>query len=960
MRSRSNRATRPTTLRALLTLFALFAGALGGCATAGPEEPAAPTAAPTASPTGSEAMGSTAGDGASYAIPEIEYTKYVLDNGLTLIVHEDRKAPIVAVNLWYHVGSKNEPEGRTGFAHLFEHLMFNGSEHYDDDYFQVMERIGATDLNGTTNNDRTNYFQNVPTSALDVALWMESDRMGHLLGAIDQGKLDEQRGVVQNEKRQGENQPYGRSFNLIQEGVYPEGHPYAHSVIGSMEDLDAASLEDVREWFRSYYGPNNATLVVAGDITPEAARAKVEEYFGAIPPSPPIEKYETWVAPMDSERRQVMQDRVPEARIYKVWNVPAWGTPEMARLELAAQLLSLGKNSRLYRRLVYDDQIATSANAFTFDKEIGGNFIIMANARPGEELAAVEAAIDEELARFLAEGPTADELARVKAASHASFIRGIERIGGFGGKSDVLAESQVYGGSPDHYRTYRRWLMDATPAQVRETARRWLDDGVYALEVHPFPQLAAGEADVDRSSVPEAGTPPAPAFPAVERATLENGLEIVLAERHALPIVSLSLMVDAGYAADPPDALGVADLTLNMMDEGTARRSALAIDDEELRLGASIGTSSALDASYVFLSALREKLDASLDLWADVILNPAFPESELERLRQQQLAAIQREKASPITMALRVFPVLLYGEGHPYGIPFTGSGTEASVEAVTRAQLEAYHDTWFRPNNATVIVVGDITMAEIRPKLERLFRDWEPGDVPTKDVNQPPRGERGDVVYIMDRPQAQQSVIIAGHAFPPPSEGDEFASDAVTRILGGSFTSRVNMNLREDKHWSYGARTLVQDARGPRPFFAYAPVQTDKTVESMRELMKEFQGITGDRPATEDELVKVKDGQVLTLPGRWETVNAIRASLTEQVNLGLADDYWRTYADHVRALRLGDVRESARNRIHPDRLIWVVVGDRSVIEGPIRDAGFGEIRVIDPDGEPVSAVAAPE
>ncbi|MFW6205679.1 MAG: M16 family metallopeptidase, partial [Gemmatimonadota bacterium] len=819
----------------------------------------------------------------SYEVPELEYTKYVLDNGLTLIVHEDRKAPIVAVNVWYHVGSKNEPEGRTGFAHLFEHLMFNGSENFDDDYFQVMERIGATDLNGTTSNDRTNYFQNVPTSALDVALWMESDRMGHLLGAIDQGKLDEQRGVVQNEKRQGENQPYGRVFNLIQEAVYPTGHPYAHSVIGSMEDLDAASLDDVHEWFRTYYGPNNATVVVAGDITPEEARAKVEEHFGSIPPGPPIEKHEAWIAPMQGERRSVMQDRVPEARVYKVWNVPEWGAEETAYLELASAVLSQGKNSRLYRRLVYEDRIATNVSTFVFDKEIGGNFIVMASARPGVDLAEVEAAVDEELARFLAEGPTPEELERVKAASHASFVRGIERIGGFGGKSDVLAESQVFGGSPDRYVQYRRWMLDATPAQVHETARTWLEDGVFELEVHPFPELAATGTAVDRSAVPEAGEPPAPEFPAVQRATLSNGMKIVLAERHGLPLVSMSLMVNAGHAA--ADAPGVASLTMSMLDEGTETRTSLEIDDETRRLGASIGASSDLDASFVTLSALKERLDPALELWADVILSPSFPADEFERLKQEQLAAIQREQANPSSMALRVFPVVLYGDDHPYGIPFTGSGTLESVRSMNREDLVRFHETWFRPGNATVIVAGDITMSELRPKLERLFGTWESASIPVVDVSRPPSAGSG-VVYLMDRPDAQQSLIIAGHGFPPPAETDEFALEAANRILGGSFTSRLNMNLREDKSWSYGARTMVQDARGHRPFMAYAPVQTDRTVESMQEIVKELRGVAGSAPVTADELMKAQDGLTLTLPGRWETVNAIRSSLTEQVSLG--------------------------------------------------------------------------
>ncbi|MEJ2216709.1 MAG: pitrilysin family protein, partial [Gemmatimonadota bacterium] len=787
----------------------------------------------------------------------------------------------------------------------------------------------------------------------DVALWMESDRMGHLLGAIDQGKLDEQRGVVQNEKRQGENQPYGRGFELIQKSVYPEGHPYAHSVIGSMADLDAASLDDVRNWFKTYYGPNNAVLVVAGDITPEQAKAKVEEYFGSIPPTPPIEKQEAWPAPMHGEHRAVLQDRVPQARVYKVWNVPAWGSRDLAYLELASAVLSSGKSSRLYKRLVYHDQIATDARAGVNDKEIGGNFILVASAKPGVELSRVEAALDEEMARFLADGPTADELARVKASAHASFLRGLERIGGFGGKSDVLAESQVYGGSPDAYRQYRQWMMSATPADVRDAARKWLSDGIFALDVVPYGKLAAAGTDVDRSKVPDAGPAPEPAFPALERATLSNGLKVVLAERHTLPIVSFSLQVDAGYAADQFARPGTADLALNMMDEGTESMSALQISDAQARLGARLSTGSDLDASYVDLSALKENLAPSLDLFADVILRPSFPDSDFQRLKQQQLVGIQREQASPFAMALRVFPVLLYGKDHPYGIPFTGSGYASDVQAMTRDDLVKFHDTWFRPNNATLIVVGDIGMDELRPMLEARFKGWQQRDVPEKHIGPPPARNVG-VVYLMDRPGAQQSVIIVGEAFPPPSNADEFALQAVNYVLGGAFTSRVNMNLREDKHWSYGARTIVPSARGPRPFFAYAPIQTDKTAAAMQELMNEFTGIASQKPPTADELAKVKDGQVKTLPGRWETIRAIESSISEMVSLGLPDDYWQTYASHVRDLALPAVQQEAKRLIHSDRLIWVVVGDRSKIEDSVRQLGFGAIKVLNPEGEVVA------
>src|SRR6266568_2339222 len=679
----------------------------------------------------------------------IPYQRFALKNGLTLLVHEDHKAPIVAVNIWYHVGSKNEKPGRTGFAHLFEHLMFNGSEHFNDDYFQPFERIGATDQNGTTNNDRTNYFENVPTSALDVALWMESDRMGHLLGVIDTAKVNEQRGVVQNEKRQGENQPYGKVNLLMAEGAFPPGHPYSWTVIGSMEDLNAASVEDVKNWFRTYYGPNNAVIVLAGDITPETARQKVEQYFGDIPATPPIAKQDVWIAKRTGSHREIMQDRVPQARTYKQWNIPQFGSADGDYLDLVTDVLAAGKTSRLYKRLVYDEQIATDVAAYVDLREIGGQLVIRATAKPGGDLARVERAVDEEVARFIQSGPTAGELRRVKTQSRASFIRGIERIGGFGGKSDVLARNEVFTGSADHYLVTERRIATATAGELKSAATRWLSDGDWALEVHPYPAFEAAANGADRTKLPEAGTPPDARFPAIARATLPNGLKIVLAERHSIPQVNLTLLLDAGYAADQFAAPGTASLALDMLDEGTTKRTALQISDTLSQLGAQLFTSSQLDVSRVALSTLKENLDPALDIFADVLLNPSFPQADFQRQQRQRLARIQREKVQPVQMALRVFPQLLYGANHAYGNPLTGSGTEESVSRMTRDDLVRFHRTWFKPNHATLVIVGDVSMAEIQPKLARLFSRWPGGAVPLKNVSTVADQPR-PLVYILD------------------------------------------------------------------------------------------------------------------------------------------------------------------------------------------------------------------
>ena len=884
--------------------------------------------------------------------PDIPFEKFVLDNGLTLIVHEDHKAPIVSVNIWYHVGSKNEPAGKSGFAHLFEHLMFNGSENFNDDYFQVLERVGATDLNGTTNLDRTNYFQNVPRNALDQVLWMESDRMGHLLGAVDQAKLDEQRGVVQNEKRQGENQPYGKVFTAILESVFPYGHPYAHSVIGSMEDLNAASLEDVQEWFQTYYGPNNAVVVIAGDITPEEALAKTEQYFGHIPPSPPIAKHSEWIAKRTGEQRQVMQDRVPQARIYKVWNVPNSLATDTNLLDLFSSILADGKNSRLYNRLVYQDQIATDVAAFIQAGEIASMFIIQATANPGDDVAAVEAAIDEELQRLLTQGPNQEELNRVQTQVRARFIRGIERIGGFGGKSDALARSEVYGGSPDAYRKSLEDQQNATVESIRDAANRWLTDGVYVLEVEPFPRYAARGEGVDRSRLPDLETPPDVSFPEIQRAQLSNGLNIVLAERHAIPTVGLQLMVNAGYAADQLASPGTASLAMNMLDEGTESRSSLEISEELEMLGAVLTTGSNLDSSNVSLNALTENLETSLALFADVILNPSFPQAELDRLKQEQLARIQREQTTPIQMAQRVFPKLIYGADHAYGQGLTGSGTLESVGSLERSDLTDFVQAWFKPNNATLIVVGNTDLDTLVPMLEEQFADWSAGDIPVKNVSDVAH-QQEPKIYLIDRPDSLQSVIYAGHIAPAVEDETEIAIGTMNNILGGAFTSRINMNLREDKGWSYGSRTIMIPTNSQRPFFVQAPVQTDRTADSMQEVINELRGFIDDSPPTREEVQKAQDSQSLRLAGRWETNNSVSGSLREIVRFGYEDDYFDRYADRVRSLNIEDVAEAARGVVRPENMVWLVVGDRSRVEAEIEELGIADIEILDADGSPI-------
>jgi zinc protease len=885
---------------------------------------------------------------------EIPYQKFVLDNGLTLIVHEDDKAPIVAVNIWYHVGSKNEVPGRTGFAHLFEHLMFQGSENYDDEYLLFLQQLGATNLNATTWFDRTNYFETIPKNALDTVLWLESDRMGHFAAAITQAKLDEQRGVVQNEKRQSENQPYGMVWSQMLKQLFPDGHPYSWETIGSMEDLEAASIDDVREWFDTYYGPNNAVLAIAGDVDAQEVLKKVTKYFGDIPPGPPLSKPIEWIPEHTTERRQTIQDRVPQARLYKAWTGPRWGTDEAVQLSIATHILSSGKNSRLYERLAYTDQTVTDIDMASFALEIAGITYLAATAQTGVALADIELTINEEIDRFIDDGPTREELERAKTQMRAGFLRGIERIGGSSGKAGILAQNMVYGGSPRKYKDYLAAIDTASAKDIRLVTDKWIGRNAFITEVHPYPELTAATDGADRSSPPETGPAPAVRFPPFARTRLDNGLEVIFIERNDVPLIEMSLQLDAGYAADQFSREGTTAMAMAMLDEGTDKRSALEISEALMSLGANLHAGASLDDATIRMSALTENLDASLEIFADVILSPAFPEAELERLRRTTLARIEQEKTRPVSMALRIMPRLLYGADHAYGQPLTGSGTTASVKAITRNDLETFHQTWFKPNNATLVIVGNADRDTLMEDIEKLFGKWRAGDVPEKSLTTQAI-EREHTLYLIDRPGADQSVIFAGQLIPPRANPDEIAIQSMNDILGGLSSARINMNLREDKGWAYGARSLIVGARGARPLLVYAPVQTDKTRESIAEIMAEFEAIITDRPPTEPELDIVKRSKTLSLPGRWETNGNIAGALNEIVSFGLPDDYWSTYADSINRLGIADVSAAAIKYIQPDNVAWVVVGDRAQIEPALAELGFDSIRLIDTDGNPVAS-----
>ncbi len=888
-------------------------------------------------------------------LPEvtIPYDKFTLDNGLTVIVNEDHKAPVVAVNIWYKVGSKDEAFGSRGFAHLFEHLMFQGSENYQGEFFTPFKEAGATDQNGTTSTDRTNYFQTVPTPALDMALWMESDRMGHFLGSISQNKLDEQRGVVKNEKRQGENRPYGKVWSRIAEQTFPNNHPYSWPTIGYMEDLDAASLDQVQEWFKTYYTPSNAVLVLSGDIDAVTAREKAQIYFGDIPAGEPLNKLGSWVAKRTGEKRDSIQDRVPQSRLVMVWNVAESGTEDAELLSLAADVLGGGRNSRLYKRLVLEDKLATDISVFLYDRQLAGQLMISADARPGVTTGQLEEVINAELGRFLEEGPTREELKRIRFSQAAGFVRGTERVGGHGGKSDILARGEVLHSDPAFYRKSIEMMKAATPETVRESAEEWLSDGAYILTVNPFPKYSHTAKGADRSKVPAAGEKVSLSLPPIEHATLDNGLQVTLVSRPQTPVIQMELQFNAGLAARMGKP-GLPELTMVMLTEGTRNRSNLEIAADLENIGSGLGGGNSLDTSSVYLNTLTVSLDPSLDILADILLNPAFPDKALERVRSNLLNGIRQEKASSRSIIGRILPELLYGKKHAYDTPWGGSGTEESVQQISRDDLISFWKTWLRPDNATLMVTGDVSLKDIVPRLNKVFAQWHSpqSPLPEKEIALVSSGSKARI-YLIDFPASSQSVITASQLVMPSGDDLALAFNLMNDVIGGQFTSRLNLNLREDKSWSYGANSHTRGARGQRPYTISTSVQTDKTAPAVQEIVKEYRAFVSGKPATQKEVDFVKRNRIRKLPGSYETNNALLASISSLMEYNLPESYLYNYPDRVDKLNVKDIQHVARQYLTPDALTWVIAGDISKIRPELEKLNLGEITVLDKDGQSV-------
>ena len=905
---------------------------------------------------------------ATNQIPVLPYKKYRLKNDLEVILSEDHRLPLVAINIWYHVGPANERPGLTGFAHLFEHMMFEGSKHVGAKaHFLYLESAGASSINGTTDFDRTNYFETLPSNQLELALWLESDRMGFLLENLDDKKLENQRDVVRNERRQSiESAPYGLVQEELFHQLYPRDHPYYASVIGSHEDIEAARLGDVRDFFRLYYSPNNASLAIVGDIDPDKTMALVEKYFGPIPPGKPVPRPVVTAPRITSEKRITVTDQVELPRVYMTWITEPIFSQADAECDLMGKILGGGKSSRLYKKLVYEDRIAQDIVAQQSSLALGSIFAIEATCKPGIEPLQLESAIREELEKFQKDGPTPDELERACNTIECAIIRGLENLGGFGGVADRMNQYNHFLGNPGYLPKDLERYRNATVESIRRMARNKLkrDAGVVIFGV-PGPKIVN---DVPKSShdqvtaileTPEIPgqdwriSPPAPgpapslSLPIPKQFQLPNGLTILLLEQHNLPIVSANMIVLSGSERNAPEQPGLASFTAEMLDEGTGKRSSLQIADDSDQIGASLSTGSSTDLSYVAMRTLKRNVEPAFELVSDILLNPAFDPTEIERIRNDRLTYILQQKDNPNLLASKVFYNTVYGPTHPYG--YLDVGTEESNRAITRDLLTRFYQSGYVPGNSALIVAGDITESELRSVVEKYFGKWAgDGSIPEKPVTAAQAARR---IVIVERPDASQTVLRIGHIGVARSSPDYAALDVMNTALGGLFSSRINQNLREKHGYTYGASSAFIFKRGPGPFMVFTSVRTDVTAPAVLEVFREMERIRDGEIAPE-ELATAKDSISRSLPGMFETTPEAASSFGQLFVHQLPLNYYHDLPEQIQSISAADVQRVARTYLKPEHIIVVAVGDRSRIQPELEKLNLGPIEIRNSSGDP--------
>src|SRR6266478_2350753 len=950
-----------------LSLFALLAFAVSSSAQT---PPAVPRKTPAKAPP--QAPVRVAAKPAALVVPQLKFEKYKLENGLEVIFSEDHRLPMVAVNLWYHVGPANELPGRTGFAHLFEHMMFEGSRHVPgSSHFHFLEAAGASDINGTTDFDRTNYFETLPSNQLELALWLESDRMGYLPDKLDQANLSNQQDVVRNERRQSvENAPYG----VVEEGLFhqlfPKEHPYYGEVIGSHQDIQSAKLDDVRNFFKLYYAPNNASLAIVGDFDPDKARDLVQKYFGPLKRGEEVPKIQARTPPITSERHAVFQDNVQLPRVYIGWLTSPIFKPGDAEADLAAAILGGGKSSRLYKKLVYEKQIAQDVSVNQQSLILDSVFEVQVTAKAGVKLEDLEKAINAEMDTFRKDGPTTAELTRARNVIESRIIAGLETLGGFGGVADHLNSYNHYLGTPDFLAADIARYENASKESIEAFARLQLNGNqravVYGVpgkqdlgaEV-PTPKAPEKDpsknnggpvnADVEwRKDAPKAGPASALHLPVPEKFKLANGLTVLYSERPGLPLVAADLVLHAGSGVNPLDRPGLASMTARMLQQGTTTRSALQIADRAADLGAILNSGAGTDTTGISTRSLSRNFPDALELLADVALHPTFPQGEIERVRSERLTGIVQEKDEPFSLAMRVLDAALYGSRHTYGYP--DSGTTESTKAISRDDLEKFWKQNYFPDDAALVVTGNIKLATLKPLLEKQFGVWKPGK-PTPPTLSTPETTDAKLILV-DRPGAPQTTLICFSMGLARSTPDYAPVEVMNTDLGGLFSSRINMNLREAHGYTYGAFSFFRFHRAPGPFIAGADVRTDATAPATTELFNELKRMR-DTQMTPAELLLSKDSIARSLPGRFERGTAAASTFAELFTYDLPLDYFSALPERINAVTVGQAQSMAKKYILPEKMIVLAVGDRAKIEEDMKKLNFGKVEIRDTDGKVV-------
>ncbi|HMQ10947.1 MAG TPA: pitrilysin family protein [Oligoflexia bacterium] len=875
---------------------------------------------------------------------KVNYEKFELDNGLTLLVHEDKSTPLVAVNVWYHVGSKNEVIGKTGFAHLFEHLMFNGSENFDHDYFKATEQVGATELNGTTNTDRTNYFQNVPKSALDYILWLESDRMGHLLGAIDQAKLDEQRGVVQNEKRQGENQPYGMVYEHIAKACYPSQHPYSWRTIGSMEDLNAASLEDVRTWFNTYYGAANVVIALAGNITGKEAHEKIKHYFGWIPSGPRLNKMKSWIAPMQNDKVEIIKDQVPQARLYKVWNVPGIAQDGLEELDMLSDVLSVGKNSLLYESLVEKQKLVSDVYATVWPRELGGHFLIVATAIESESLPKIEQEIDKILNDVLNKGIKKDVLEAYKTKRFAQTAERLEKIGGWGGKSDILAYYQTYYNTPDGFTQSLQRFFDLNSTKIKNVGNKWLNQGSYTLKVLPEKTYSNTKETVDRKNLPVPQSFPDLETPKHTSFTLKNGITVTYISNKTAPLFSVKIRSEQGALFD--QKLGTSQLFEDLLKEAHNKYNASQLSSKLDQLGTSIHVGSDLHQANVSYSGLNVSFAETTKIVHELIQKPKYNLKSFDKAKNILIQNIKQSLNTPGAMASRTLMKIVFKDT-PYAQPWSGTGTLTTVDTITLKDIEKKHEAIFK-SPLHITVSSSLSKKTLEDTLNKYFGKMSiTNKSPQLSTDGIEKNLPKNTLYFIHKDNSQQATIQAAALISSFNPEISPQLNIVNSILGGSFTSRINMNLREDKHWSYGARSKVSYTVGKRPLKISTSVQVDKTVESILEIYRELKNITSVKPINNNEFKAKQKDEVLSLLALFQN-NDSNVEIFDDLNFkNLEYSFFEKYSAALKDLNIKTTQTLAKELINPDEFVWVVVGDKSIFDATKKKLPFKEVIYLD-------------